>query len=373
MKRRFGLALAVLLSAGVVAAVIWHAWVGAQVRATIVLSTTIRTPVLTWTVGVLTADPRVEEARVAGLPSTLARPGGRGPWPALVFVNGATRRGRHHPDVQRLARGLARAGYLVLVPDLPGLRRGEITDRTVAGTVAAGLAVANRSDARHHRVGFVGVSVGATLALLAAEDPRLAGRVAFIGGIAPYSDLRKVVRLATTGVYANNRYETDDYLPLAVARSLAAGLAPGRDRRRLVRALNAIPDDQTDPLAGLPQRNLGRPARALVALLENRDPGRYDALYRRLSARLRAGIARLSPIRRATRLRTRIVLASAPHDKYFPTDESRALSRATPDANVSFTVTRTLDHAIPKPSLKDLADLFRFDGFVVRALRAASG
>jgi hypothetical protein len=36
---------------------------------------------------------------------------------------------------------------------------------------------------------------------------------------------------------------------------------------------------------------------------------------------------------------------------------------------VHVTVTRTLDHAIPRPSLRDLLDLVRFDGFVVRSLR----
>jgi hypothetical protein len=38
---------------------------------------------------------------------------------------------------------------------------------------------------------------------------------------------------------------------------------------------------------------------------------------------------------------------------------------------VRVTVTSTLDHAVPQPSIGDLADLFRFDGFVVRFLRLA--
>jgi hypothetical protein len=33
-------------------------------------------------------------------------------------------------------------------------------------------------------------------------------------------------------------------------------------------------------------------------------------------------------------------------------------------------VTSTLDHAIPEPSLGDVADLVRFDGFVVRVLHS---
>jgi dienelactone hydrolase len=371
MRRRV---LIGLLAVTIVAALVFRVWVAAQARALIVISTTIPTPVLSWSVRVLTPEPHVEETVLGGSPSTLVRPGAGGPWPALVFVNGATRLGRHHPDVNRLARGLARAGYLVLVPDLPGLQRGEITDRTVAATVAAAAALTDRPDARASRVGFVGVSVGASLALLAAESPRLAHRVFLVAGIAPYADLKNVVRLATTGTYKDRaltrRYDRDDYLPIAVGRSLAAALRPGPDRRRLVAAMNAIDDDASDPISGFSLQPRGAEARAVVSLLLNRKASRFDALYARLSPRFRRGLVRLSPIAGARRLRARVELATGPEDKYFPPTESRALVRAAP--HVQLTVTSTLDHAIPEPSLGGIADLARFDAFVVRALRHAS-
>jgi hypothetical protein len=47
------------------------------------------------------------------------------------------------------------------------------------------------------------------------------------------------------------------------------------------------------------------------------------------------------------------------------------LARAIPDARL--TATATLDHAIPRPTPRDLVDLFRFDGWVVRCLRALRG
>jgi pimeloyl-ACP methyl ester carboxylesterase len=363
-----------LVAVTIVAALVFRVWVAAQARALIVISTTIPTPVVSWSIRVLTPEPRVQEMRVGGLPSTLVLPGSGGPWPALVFVNGATRLGRHHPDVKRLARGLARAGYLVLVPDLPGLSRGEITDRTVAATVAAATALADRPDARASRVGFVAVSVGASLALLAAEHPRLARRVFLVAGIAPYADLENVVRLATTGTYRERaftrRYERDDYLPIAVGRSLAAALRPGPDRRQLVKAMNALDDETSDPLSGFGVQPRGAEARAVASLLANRDPNRFDILYGRLSSRLRRAVVRLSPIAGAQRLRARVELATGPEDKYFPPAESRALVRAAP--HVHLTVTSTLDHAIPEPSLGAIGDLARFDAFVVRALRHAS-
>jgi pimeloyl-ACP methyl ester carboxylesterase len=362
----------VLLGALAIVAVIERSWTAAQLRAVVVLSRTEELPVLAWTAGVLTQEPRVDERVVGGASSTVVRPGdGEGPWPAIVFVNGATRRGRHHPTVQRLARGLARAGFVVVVPDLPGLRLGEITGTTAAATIRVARAMADSPDASNGKVAFYGVSVGATLALLAAQSPALANRVTVVGGEAPWVDLRRIVRVTTTGWYDGERYETDPYAKLAAGRSLAAALARGAERSRLLRELESIDDNDPTPLAGLDAAEYRGPAAALVKLLENRRVRRFAALYAQLPARQRAAIRSLSPLYKASRLRVPVELATAPHDKYFPPAESYALARAAPHVRV--TVTSTLEHAVPELSLGDIADLGRFNAFVVRYLRLARG
>ena len=358
-------------AAAIVAIVDERSWPAGQLQAVAVLATTEQTPFVRWLVAVVTPEPRVEETVVGGAPSTVVRPGSGRRWPAIVFVNGATRPGRHHPQVERLSLGLARAGFLVVVPDLPGLRSGTITPATTAAAVRVAEATARRPDARGHRVGLYGVSVGASLALLAAEDPRLAARVTVVGGEAPWVDLRRIVRLTTTGLYDGRPYATDPYASLAVGRSLAAGLPPGGGRSRLLRQLEAVPDDAARPLAALDPAEYRSGARALAELLVNRDAGRFARLYGRLPERVRASVDALSPLRGAARLRAPAELASSPHDKYFPADESRSLAEAA--AGVHVTVTSTFDHAVPRLSFGDLSGLARFDGFVVRFLRAARG
>jgi alpha-beta hydrolase superfamily lysophospholipase len=369
-------ALAVLLLA-LVAGVVYRSTLVAQARAFVVLTTTLDPPVLAWTVRVLTGEPDVEEIVLAEVPTTFVRPDGSGPWPAVVFVNGATRRGRHHPHVRRLARGLARAGYVAAVPDLPGLRRGEITARTAERTIAVVRAVSARADVREGRVALFGVSVGATLALLAAEDRILASRIAVVAGVAPYTNLVEVIRIATTGFHRSRGrllpYRAESFLSLVMARSLAAALPPSPDRSRLLRRLRVVDDDAPAPLAVLGDpwaSELGGQARRVVLLLRNRDPRRFDRLYAELPGSFRARVRRLSPIVGADRLRAPVEIASAPHDKYFPLSESRALDR---EADVRITVTSTLEHAIPEASPGGVADLFRFHAFIVRALRRARG
>jgi pimeloyl-ACP methyl ester carboxylesterase len=359
-----------LLLAGVISGIVYRSWIDAQARTLGVLALTGKVPVLAWATREVTDAPHVEDELVAGVPTTVYRPGGGSGWPRLVFLNGVTARGRHHPDVERLANALARVGFLVFVPDPPGLAEGEVTERTLAATVAV-------IEAAGGRVGLVGVSVGATLGLLAAEEPRLANRITLVAGIAPYSDLENVARLATTGdTLENGRlvpYAVKSFMQLVTARSFVAALPPSADRSRLLAELQRLHEGSPEPLAPFRRMQPAQvvpSARALVELLANRDPTRFDQLYAALSPALRTSIARLSPLSGADRLRAPVEIASAPHDKYFPLSETRALARAATNAHVRLTVTSTLHHAIPSFSVSDVADLFRFDGWAVRSLEA---
>jgi pimeloyl-ACP methyl ester carboxylesterase len=346
-------------------------------EAVVVLAATIRAPVLSWTVERLTAPPLMREAVVAGAPTTIARPAGGGPSPALVVVNGATPLGRKHPDLQRLVRGLARAGYVVYLPDLPGLRVGAISEETITATVeVARLAVAS-PEASGSRVGLVGVSVGTSIALLAAQRDVLAGRVSVVAGTAPFADLTTLVRLGTTSHYLDEgrlvSYQVDPFLGVAVARSVAAALPPGRERASLALLAGNLDEDDPDPLAPLravPASDLGPETRAIVRLLANRDPQRFDELFAALPETVRAAVERLSPLTQAQRLTMPLELATSPTDKYAPLSESEALARVAPRARV--TVTSVLEHAEPKPSLDILGDVLRFEAWAARALAAAS-
>jgi pimeloyl-ACP methyl ester carboxylesterase len=360
--------VAFLAAAFVVLALVERAWVRAGADGFVVLTTTARVPVLGWFARVVTAEPRVEETRVAGIPATVARPPGEGPWPALVFVNGVTARGRRHPEVQRLARGFARAGYFVVVPELPGLRSGTLTFRTYEAAVDVALATEYRM---RGPVTLAGVSVGASLAILAAEDLRLATRVRAVLGVAPYASVAHVARLATTSTYEVGTrivpYRPDPFVGLVIGRSLSAALPPGADRARLIDVFRARHKGDREPLRDLPPMR-SRAGAALRRLLANRDPRRFDELWARLPVSVRR-VPFLSPLVHVRRLRAPVYLATAPHDKYFPPAESRELTVRSPE--VTLTVTRTLAHAVPHLSGGDVADLFRFVGFFVRGLHAA--
>lgn len=289
--------LAVVVLAVGSAALVLALWsrIDAQVRAALVLTSVTEAPVATPVAGTLTGEPRVETTSLAGNPTSVFVPAGDGPHPAILFANGTIPQGREYEGVRNLATGFARAGYLVVVPDLPGLRTDAITPNTVSETVEVALEVSERTDAKNGRVGLVGVSTGATLALLAAESPVLRGRVSAVAGIAPYTDIRTVLAIATTGHYKLDGrmvpYRAEPFLSYVIARSLVSALPPGEDRRTLLRELDAVERSSPTPLADLRERSardLGPEARSVLALLANRDPERFATLYRDLPPNIKA-------------------------------------------------------------------------------------
>lgn len=340
------------------------------------LASSLDLPLAARALGRWTRKPRLAERRVGGVPTTVALPDTPGGAPALVFLNGATPLGRYHPAVRRLAQGIARAGIATYVPDVHGLVRGEITERTVADGVAVSRAAADEAAAGE--TALAGISVGATLALLVAAEPGLGSRVRIVGAVAPYADLVEVIRLATTGRYRSDSvleaYETDPFLGLVVARSLLAGLPEGEVRDTVLRRLRAVPSTDPEPLACLRDVDShSAPAEVarVVELLRNRDPERFEDLHGQLPEHIRRRIDWLSPLRRASAIDAPVELASGPRDKYFPLAESRSLVAALPRARL--TVTPLLDHAGPAISRLQPIGAARFYRFLERTLAAAGG
>ena len=349
----------------------FQARIAARARAAALIPIVMDLPGFARAARALTADPSVEQLEIEGVPVTVTRPAGAGPFPAWVFVTGAHPLRRREPVVQRLSEGLARSGYLTLVPDLPGLGDGQLTRRTLDAAVAVIEATVARRDVRG-RTALVGASAGASIALLAGARAELADRISVVAAIAPFADLRKILCLATTRRYEHegdfDEHEVPTLLRRAVGRSVAAALAESAEREALLSRLGTI-EDEDDPFEGLGEEPTDGVTVPLIRLFANRDPARFDELYDALPEEVCSAIEELSPLAAAGQIRAPVELAVPPVDPYFPSGEARALADSLP--NVRLTITATLDHTRPMASLRRLGGLAKFEGFVVRGLAAA--
>ena len=309
-------------------------------RAFVLIISVLDVPVLRSVVRVLTRTPIVETVQSANGPLEIVRPKGPGPWPTWVFVNGAHPERRREPVVQRLTEGLARAGYLVVVPDPPGLADEVITGETLDGATAAARAATMLPGVRGGRVALLGVSTGAGLALLVAAEPDLRERISVVAAAVPYANLERILCLATTSSYAHDgevaRFPESELLTRVAKRSLIA-------------------------VAG------GEADETVSSLLANRDFEEFTQLYGLLPDHVRACITRLSPLTVAGEVQAPVELVVPPRDEYFPHGEALALAEALPHARL--TVTGALDHTRPSARLRGF---IRFLGFVLRGLRRAA-
>ena len=155
-----------------------------------------------------------DRARIAGVDALVARPRS-GSGPVVVFANAATPNGIDEPAVGRFLGGLATAGFVAVAPELPSVRRGEVTPATIDALVSV-------AGASGRRVALIGASTGAGLVLLAASDTRIADRVSAVSAIAPFASLRAILKLGTTGYYGDQPFDAAPLVGTAAARSLAA-------------------------------------------------------------------------------------------------------------------------------------------------------
>ncbi len=342
----------------------------ASKRMLILLAGVLDLRVLGPVVRALTRAPRRENVTIDGIQAEFVTPAHRGPRPAWIFVNGAHPLRRREPIVGKVADGLGRAGFVVVVPDLPGLGEGELTPRTLEAAIRVVEWTARRDEVAGGRVALCGVSAGASLALLLAEEPEVAGSIALVASVCPFADLEKLICLATTRSYGDETYVAAILLRRVVARSVLLTLPESDERAELLNlAGDVLNDDDKDPIDGLrgaAVSELEPDARAVVLLLTNEDPRRFRELYDALPAAARALADTMSPLRRAAGVGAHVELAGPPLDPYFPPGEAESLAATLP--NSTLTVTGVLDHTRPTVSFSQLPDLRSFCGFVLRGL-----
>lgn len=106
----------------------------------------------------------------------------------VVFL-GANAAGSDDPDVINLGQALARAGFAVMYYWSPIMgERAQVDAGEIANIVAAFDYLRRQELVDPDRVGLAGFSVGASFALVAAADPRIADSIAFVNAFGGYYD-----------------------------------------------------------------------------------------------------------------------------------------------------------------------------------------
>ena len=291
---------------------------------------------------------------------------------ALVLVPGVTPTGKDDPRLVAFAETLARARFLVLVPEIEAMRAYQVGPedaRDIAAAVrylAGRVPAAEGAAAEGGAVGLIAISYAAGPALLAALEPDTGALVRFVGTVGGYYDIEAVVTFFTTGRYRAapdapwEHREPNAYGKWVFVRGNVERLSDPADRATLSAMAERKLDDLNADIDGLVAR-LGPEGQAVHALIVNDDPARVPSLIAGLPEAMRADMAALDLKRRdLSRLAPRLILIHGRDDAIIPHTESEALAAAAPEGQATLYLANSLAHVRLGPAgILDSVTLWR--------------
>lgn len=296
-------------------------------------------------------------------PADRYQPADRAPRATLVLLHGLTPAGRREPRLVRFATTMARAGFNVVVPDLPGMRSlavGTEDVRDVTDTLRRVL------DPAAYRgcgtVGLMGFSFAVGPALIAALAPEVRERVAFVVAVGGYYDLADAITYSTTGHDPTSGRGTRPPAPEG-----KWWLVQGQSRRLPRVEDRALLDELAqrrlrDPAATVDDllAQLSPDGRAVYALVANTDPERVRELIRQLPVAIRDQLRALDLAQQNLEaLRAHLLLIHGTDDNVIPVGHSRRLLARLGTERASLFEPRGLDHVDVTPGLRDTWQLWQ--------------
>jgi dienelactone hydrolase len=284
--------------------------------------------------------------------------------PAVMLVLGVHPDPIEHPVVVATARAIARLGIAVGIPESTELRSHRITPDEPGRMAEAFIALTERQDLETGSSGMIGFSAGASLALVAAADPRIAERVAYVNAFGGYADARMLIAdIMTRTMIVDGRvvpWTPDQAARTGLLDTLLWPLPSHEERVRLrAEALPILlaeprPSGAYDPaFAG----TLGDEGRALYQLVTARSRAEAEALIGRIPAATDAHLDAISPSTFAAGVRAGVFLMHDVDDPAIPVSHVHVLDDLLRDGVVRRTTVFELFHHVQPGDDLGLAEI----------------
>jgi len=296
-----------------------------------------------------TVDGRARQADLY-LPAGLDTCAENCPRASLIAVPGAVPLASDDPRFTAFATSLARAGFAVLAPQMPGFRQLRVRPADAREIADAFAYAAGRPElAPKGRAGLFAFSYAVGPAVLAALEPDIRARVRFLVALGGYHDLPRTMRYFTTGWYEDegrwHYLQPDDTGRMVLAYASLDYLPAGRDGELFDAMVSLRERDAAADLTPFAAQ-LSPEGQAVYALAMNTDPARFATLLAALPEAMRADLERLNLARRdLAPLKARLLLVHGRNDNLIPWTESLSLAAAAPEGQARmFLINRVLGH-----------------------------
>lgn len=270
---------------------------------------------------------------------------------AILLTHGIIEDGKDDPRLVRFAQSLARAGFVVLVPELRGMKSFRILFSDVDDIAASFRFLAFSRHVDKTKMGLMGFSYGAGPTFMAAADPSIRGQVKFLVSFGGYYDPINVIRFITTGHYEYGEEKgflrPEPYGKFIFFMNNLDYVQDERDRR-LLREIFTKEGEKKRSEAVLLAGRLTATGRKLYELLTNEDPGRVDDLMKGVDPRVREYIEKLSLAPLLSSIGAYFLIGHGSTDPLIPYTESLRLADAVADkSKVHVVVLKLFTHVDP--------------------------
>ena len=250
------------------------------------------------------------------------RPSGPGPHPGLVVCLGVVPFGVDHPQVPVMGKALARAGFAALLYWSPAMRDFRLDADDIENISLAYNWLIAQPYVDSARSGLLGTCVGGSFALMAAANPLIRDRIAFLSAYAPYSSLwtfaHDVASCTRSNGDGREPWRVDPLTRKVFVHCMTAFLEPSE-----AEWLRSAFTSKNEPLIDY---ELSADAQLVYALLTARNENEAEVALHRLPLVLRENLTRLSPMNYLKDIRAPlIVLLHDCGDQVIPVSESRRL------------------------------------------------
>ncbi len=270
----------------------------------------------------------------------------RGPKTAILLVPGLTPNGILNPRFVAVARSLARSGYVVTTPRLSGFDNFRLEPTAVQEIGFWYGQMRERPWFPLRKAGIVGVSVGGTLALLAAARQPECRNLDFVVCIGGYQDLWRCQQRwfsNTRGVDSHGQYPVQFYGKWILMLTALDAMRNRHDHEQLERALT---DLVVTAKTSVSPSNLG----AEGGLWYNLALGEQmtDAvLLARISQQLQARFEALSPGEELSAITCPVFLVHGAYDELIPAEETLELEKRLTSTQPVTLLTPAISHTHP--------------------------
>jgi len=322
-------------------------------------------------------EPTIEEVTLKvgdkDIKADLYKPNDNKTHPAIILTLGVVVT-RKDKVITNFAQAISRLGFIVLVPDLPDFLSGFVWTDSVETMVSSVEYLEEQDFVLQDKIGFAGFCVGASASIIAAEDERIADRVAFIAAISPYYDLVSLSEAVVKRQSENEEGKLEMWEP--------AQLSVDSVRKGFI---NYVPDDEEKktlenhfynnlPLVDEDIEKLsyeGKQIRKFLEYSENKDSRNIWDGFPQEGMNL---LNQLSPKNRIDQLEAKLFILSDKQDTFVPRIEGNKFKENVTKDKFYFIEVDSFEHVNPSTNLKRwsvLKQLFYLSRYLYNVLSEA--